>query len=113
MSFSLWLDYGCDTVQLRFYSDCGEGEVIFITGVQIVPTHFFAYVHFLTGLVFFVLAALVLLAAARRLPWNIPVRARYSAVAVVGIVAVACLPLGLDYLTYGHDLTVHLSRSRG
>ena len=112
-SFPLWLDHGCDTLQLSFYADCGEGQVIFITGAQIVPTHSFAYVHFLTGLVFFLLADLVLLAAARRLPWNIPVKARYSAAALLGIVAVACLPLGLDYLTYGHDLTVHLSRIEG
>ena len=65
-SFPLWLDHGCDTLQLSFYADCGEGQVIFITGAQIVPTHSFAYVHFLTGLVFFLLADLVLLAPEER-----------------------------------------------
>lgn len=112
-TFSLWMDHGCDTVQLQFYSDCGEGQVIFITGAQIVPTHSFAYVHFLTALVLFVLVDLVILFATHRLPVSIPVRARYSALALLGIVAVACLPLGLDYLTYGHDLSVHLSRIEG
>ena len=114
VSFSLWMDYGCDTAQMQFYSDCGEGEVTFITEVQIVPTHSFAYVHFLTALAFFALADFIILLATKRLPCPLPtVRARYSAAAIAGIVALACLPLGLDYLTYGHDLTVHLSRIEG
>ena len=45
-SFTLWMEHGCETAQLQFYADCGEGEAIFITGVEIVPTHSFAYVHF-------------------------------------------------------------------
>lgn len=33
--------------------------------------------------------------------------------ALVGIGVFACLPLGLGYLTYGHDLSIHLSRIEG
>ena len=33
--------------------------------------------------------------------------------AVAGIVLLACLPLALGYLTFGHDLSAHLSRIEG
>lgn len=113
-SFTLWMEHGCETAQLQFYADCGEGEAIFITGVEIVPTHSFAYVHFLTALVFFLLADWAVLLAVRVLPFPVKsLRGRYSAVAVAGIVLLACLPLALGYLTFGHDLSAHLSRIEG
>ena len=113
-AFSLWLPDGCERIQLIFSADCGPGEVIYITGVQLIPTHAWAYTRFLTGLVFLLLADWALLIAARRLPFPIrSVRARYSAAALAGIVAFACLPLGLGYLTYAHDLSIHLARIEG
>ncbi|MBM6715975.1 hypothetical protein H6B15_04790 [Gemmiger formicilis] len=113
-TFTLWMEHPCDVVQLQFYSDCGEDQVTFITDVQIIPTHSFAYVHFLTVLALFAAIDWLILVLTRRvaLPWR-TVKARYSALAVVVLVAVACLPLGLDYIIYGHDLTVHLTRIEG
>ncbi len=112
--FTLWMEHGCDVAQMQFYSDCGEGQVTFITGVQIIPTHSFAYVHFLTVLVLFAAIDWILLVVTRRvaLPWR-TLESRYSMLATLGLVAVACLPLGLGYIIYGHDLTVHLSRIEG
>ena len=113
-TFTLWMEHGCEVAQLQFYSDCGEGEVTFITGVQIIPTHSFAYVHFLTFLALFAAIDWVLLVVTRRvtLPWR-TLESRYSIMAVVALVVVACLPLGLGYLTFGHDLSVHLTRIEG
>lgn len=113
-TFTLWMEHDCEVAQLQFYADCGEGEVTFITGVQIIPTHSYAYVRFLTMLALFAAIDWLLLVVTRRvaLPWR-TLQARYSALAVLGLVAVACLPLGLGYITYGHDLTVHLTRIEG
>ena len=113
-NFTLWMEHPCDVVQLQFYANCGEGRVTFITGVQIIPTHSFAYVHFLTVLALFAAIDWLLLVLTRRvaLPWS-TLEARYSIMALVALVAVACLPLGLDYITYGHDLSAHLTRIEG
>lgn len=113
-TFTLWMEHGCEVAQLQFYANCGENQVTFITGVQIIPTHSFAYVHFLTVLALFAALDRLLLVLTRRvaLPWR-TLQARYSALAIVALVAVACLPLGLDYIIYGHDLTVHLTRIEG
>lgn len=112
--FSLWMPYRCETAQLQFYADCGENQVMYITGVQLVPTHSFAYVHFLSAAVFFFLLDWVLLVALRRLPFPLrSVKARYSAAAIAAIVAFACLPLGLNYLPSAHDLSIHLARIEG
>lgn len=113
-NFTLWMEHPCDVVQLQFYANCGEGQVTFITGVQIIPTHSFAYVHFLTVLALFAAIDWLLLVLTRRvaLPWR-TLEARYSIMALVALVAVACLPLGLDYITYGHDLSAHLTRIEG
>lgn len=112
--FSLWMPHGCETAQLQFYADCGEGRAIFITGAQLIPTHAYAYVRLLTGLLFFLLLDLAFLLLTRRLPLPVRgVRARYRWVAMGCIVIMACLPLGLGYLTYGHDLSIHLSRIEG
>lgn len=113
-TFTLWMEHGCDVAQMQFYSDCGEGQVTFITGVQLIPTHSFAYVHFLTMLALFAAIDWLLLVVTRRLPlpWK-TVRARYSAMGLACIVLLACLPLGLGYITYGHDLSVHLTRIEG
>lgn len=113
-TFTLWMEHGCEVAQLQFYANCGENQVTFITGVQIIPTHSFAYVHFLTVLALFAALDWLLLVLTRRvaLPWR-TLQARYSALAIVALVAVACLPLGLDYIIYGHDLTVHLTRIEG
>lgn len=113
-TFTLWMEHGCEVAQLQFYANCGENQVTFITGVQIIPTHSFAYVHFLTVLALFAAIDWLLLVLTRRvaLPWR-TLEARYSAMAIVALVAVACLPLGLGYITYGHDLTVHLTRIEG
>ena len=112
--FSLWMPNGCETAQLQFVSDCGPDQVMYITGVQLTPTHGFAYVRFLSALLFFILADYLLLLGTHRLPFPIrSVRARYSAVAMVGIVLLACIPLGLGYITYGHDLSIHLCRIDG
>ena len=112
--FSLWMPHGCETAQLQFSADCGEGRVMYITGVQLTPTHGYAYVRFLSALVFFVLADYLLLLWKRRLPFPIRgVRSRYTALALAGIVLFACLPLGLGYLPYGHDLSIHLTRIEG
>lgn len=113
-TFTLWMEHDCEVAQLQFYADCGEGQVTFITGVQIIPTHSYAYVRFLTMLALFAAIDWLLLVVTRRvaLPWR-TLQARYSALAVLGLVAVACLPLGLGYITYGHDLTVHLTRIEG
>ena len=32
---------------------------------------------------------------------------------IAGIVLLACLPLGFDYLVYGHDMSIHLTRIEG
>lgn len=113
-TFTLWMEHGCEVAQLQFYANCGENQVTFITGVQIIPTHSFAYVHFLTVLALFAALDWLLLVLTRRvaLPWR-TLQARYSALAIVALVGVACLPLGLDYIIYGHDLTVHLTRIEG
>lgn len=113
-TFTLWMEHDCEVAQLQFYADCGEGQVTFITGVQIIPTHSYAYVRFLTMLALFAAIDWLLLVVTRRvaLPWR-TLQARYSALAILGLVAVACLPLGLGYITYGHDLTVHLTRIEG
>lgn len=112
--FSLWMPYGCETAQLQFTADCGKNQVIYITGAQIVPTHAWAYVRLLTGLVFCAVLDWVILLLTRRIKFPIhTLRGRYIAIALVGIGAFACLPLGLGYLTYGHDLSIHLSRIEG
>lgn len=112
--FSLWLPYGCETAQLQFSADCGAGQVIYITGAQIIPTHAWAYVRLLGGLAVCAGLDLLLLLLTRRVRLPIrTVRGRYIAAALVGIAAFACLPLGLGYLTYGHDLSIHLSRIEG
>ena len=112
--FSLWLPHGCETAQLQFYADCGEQRVIYITGVQLVPTHAWAYVRLLTALALFAVLDWVVLFATRRLPLPVrSVKARYTWVAMGCIVVFACMPLGLGYLTYGHDLSIHLSRIEG
>lgn len=112
--FSLWMPYGCETAQLQFTADCGKNQVIYITGAQIVPTHAWAYVRLLTGLVFCAVLDWVILLLTRRVKFPIhTLRGRYIAMALVGIGAFACLPLGLGYLTYGHDLSIHLSRIEG
>lgn len=112
--FSLWMPHGCETAQLQFSADCGEDQVMYITGVQLTPTHGYAYVRFLTAFVFFALADYLLLLWKRRLPFPIRgLRNRYAALALTGIVLFACLPLGLGYLPYGHDLSIHLTRIEG
>lgn len=112
--FSLWMPYGCETAQLQFTADCGKNQVIYITGAQIVPTHAWAYVRLLTGLAFCAVLDWVILLLTRRVRFPIrPLRGRYVAMALVGIGLFACLPLGLGYLTYGHDLSIHLSRIEG
>lgn len=112
--FSLWMPYGCETAQLQFTADCGKNQVIYITGAQIVPTHAWAYVRLLTGLVFCAVLDWVILLLTRRVKFPIhTLRGRYIAMALVGIGVFACLPLGLGYLTYGHDLSIHLSRIEG
>ena len=98
--FSLWMPYGCETAQLQFTADCGKNQVIYITGAQIVPTHAWAYVRLLTGLVFCAVLDWVILLLTRRVKFPIhTLRGRYIAMALVGIGAFACLPLGLGYLT--------------
>ena len=112
--FSLWMPYGCETAQLQFTADCGKNQVIYITGAQIVPTHAWAYVRLLTGLVFCAVLDWVILLLTRRVKFPIhTLRGRYIAMALVGVGVFACLPLGLGYLTYGHDLSIHLSRIEG
>lgn len=112
--FSLWMPYGCETAQLQFTANCGEDRVIYITGAQIVPTHAWAYVRLLTGLAFFAVLDWLLLLLTRRVRFPIrTLRGRYIAAALVGIGLFACLPLGLGYLTYGHDLSIHLARIEG
>lgn len=112
--FSLWMPNGCESAQLQFAADCGEERVMYITGVQFMPTHAYAYVRFLQTLLFFVLADYLLLLALHRLPFPLRgVRARYGAVAMAGLILLACLPLGLGYLPYGHDLSIHLTRIEG
>ena len=112
--FSLWMPYGCETAQLQFTADCGKNQVIYITGAQIVPTHAWAYVRLLTGLAFCAVLDWVILLLTRRVKFPIhTLRGRYIAMALVGIGVFACLPLGLGYLTYGHDLSIHLSRIEG
>ena len=109
--FSLWMPYECENAQLKFSAN---GGVMFVTGAEITPTHSWAYVRFLTLAVFFLLADWILLMALRRLPFPIrSVRMRYSALVIVGIVLLACLPLGFDYLVYGHDMSIHLTRIEG
>ena len=109
--FSLWMPYGCENTQLQFSAD---GGVMFVTGVEITPTHSWAYVRFLTLAVFLLLADWVLLVALHRLPPPIrDVRMRYSALAIAAMVLAACLPLGFDYLIYGHDMSIHLTRIEG
>mgnify|MGYP002552566074 CR=1 FL=1 len=98
--FSLWMPYGCETAQLQFTADCGKNQVIYITGAQIVPTHAWAYVRLLTGLVFCAVLDWVILLLTRRVKFPIhTLRGRYIAMALVGIGVFACLPLGLGYLT--------------
>lgn len=109
--FSLWMPYECENAQLKFSAN---GGVMFVTGAEITPTHSWAYVRFLTLAVFFLLADWILLMALRRLPFPIrSVRMRYSALVITGIVLLACLPLGFDYLVYGHDMSIHLTRIEG
>ena len=109
--FSLWMPYECENAQLKFSAN---GGVMFVTGAEITPTHSWAYVRFLTLAVFFLLADWILLMALRRLPFPIrSVRVRYSALVIAGIVLLACLPLGFDYLVYGHDMSIHLTRIEG
>lgn len=68
----------------------------------------------LTGLVFCAVLDWVILLLTRRVKFPIhTLRGRYIAMALVGIGVFACLPLGLGYLTYGHDLSIHLSRIEG
>lgn len=112
--FTLWMPYASDVTQLKFNADCAAGQVMRVSEVQIIPTRAWAYTRFLSLLAFFVLADWALLIATRRLP--LPVRSvqkRYSAAAVLAITAFACLPLGLGYLTYAHDLSIHLTRIEG
>ena len=88
--FSLWMPYGCETAQLQFTADCGKKQVIYITGAQIVPTHAWAYVRLLTGLVFCAVLDWVILLLTRRVKFPIhTLRGRYIAMALV---ASACLP---------------------
>lgn len=109
--FSLWMPYECENAQLKFSAN---GGVMFVTGAEITPTHSWAYVRFLTLAAFFLLADWILLMALRRLPFPIrSVRMRYSALVIAGIVLLACLPLGFDYLVYGHDMSIHLTRIEG
>ena len=109
--FSLWMPYACENAQLQFSSN---GGVMFVTGAEIIPTHAWAYVRFLTLAAFFLLADWALLVALRKLPFPIKtLRMRYSAMVIAGIVLVACLPLGFDYLIYGHDMSIHLTRIEG
>lgn len=109
--FSLWMPHACENAQLQFSSN---GGVMFVTGAEIIPTHAWAYVRFLTLAAFFLLADWVLLVALRKLPFPIKtLRMRYSALVIAGIVLVACLPLGFDYLIYGHDMSIHLTRIEG
>lgn len=109
--FSLWMPYECENTQLKFSAN---GGVMFVTGAEITPTHSWAYVRFLTLAVFFLLADWILLMVLRRLPFPIrSVRMRYSALVIAGIVLLACLPLGFDYLVYGHDMSIHLTRIEG
>ena len=109
--FSLWMPYECENAQLKFSAN---GGVMFVTGAEITPTHSWAYVRFLTLAVFFLLADWILLMVLRRLPFPIrSVRMRYSALVIAGIVLLACLPLGFDYLVYGHDMSIHLTRIEG
>ena len=114
VSFSLWMPYSSDITQVKFDADCAEGEFLRVTEVQLIPTHAWAYTRFLNLLVFFVLADWALLLATRRLPLPVrTVKGRYSAMAVLAITAFACLPLGLGYLSYAHDMSIHLTRIEG
>lgn len=112
--FDLWLPYGCRGAQVEFYADCAELRALNITGVQFVPTRARAYLRLLTAVLLFALADLAALIALRRLP--LPGRnaeQRAAALAVGCILLFACMPLGLGYLTYGHDLSIHLARIEG
>lgn len=65
-------------------------------------------------LVFCAVLDWVILLLTRRVKFPIhTLRGRYITMALVGIGVFACLPLGLGYLTYGHDLSIHLSRIEG
>lgn len=76
--FSLWMPYGCETAQLQFTADCGKNQVTYITGAQIVPTHAWAYVRLLTGLVFCAVLDWVILLLTRRVKFPIhTLRGRY------------------------------------
>ncbi len=109
--FSLWMPYDCETTQLHFWCD---GGIMYVTGVQFIPTHGMAYVHFLTVLCLFLLLDGALFVWRGVLPDPCPApAARYSAVAIAAMVLLACLPLGLDYLPFGHDLSIHLARIEG
>ncbi|HJD20300.1 MAG TPA: hypothetical protein H9915_00615 [Candidatus Gemmiger faecigallinarum] len=109
--FSLWMPHGCENAQLQFSAN---GGVMFVTGAELIPTHAWAYVRFLTLAAFLLLADWCLLIAAGRLPFPIrSIKMRYSAAAIAGVVMLACLPLGFDYLIYGHDMSIHLTRIEG
>ena len=109
--FSLWMPTHQESAQLQFTAN---GGVMYVTDVQLIPTHSWAYVRFLSLAVFLLLANWLLLLLTHRVPFPIrSVKARYSLLAIAGIVALACLPLGFNYLMYGHDLSIHLARIEG
>ncbi|MDD4850119.1 MAG: hypothetical protein PHO10_05405, partial [Gemmiger sp.] len=109
--FSLWMPTHRTDAQLQFSSN---GGVMYITGAQMIPTHAYAYVRFLTALAFFALLDWLLLLATHRLAFPIKtVRGRYIALALGGIIAFASLPTLCNYVLYGHDLSIHLARIEG
>lgn len=102
---------GEDAVYLRVVGTCGAGQSIRLHSVQLVPNRAFAVSRFVSALVLLALLDWLLLVLLRRLPFPLrQVKARYSALFLLGVVILACLPLGLNYMITGHDLSVHLNR---
>ncbi|MGN0983301.1 MAG: hypothetical protein ACI4OI_00545, partial [Gemmiger sp.] len=114
VAFSFWANEPCVNTQIHFSAQLEEGQSIRIINAQLVPTHSYAYVRFLNALLVLLLLDWALLVFTRRIPLPVRgVRARYTAVALLAITAFGCVPIGLNYLTYGHDLSVHLCRIEG
>ena len=109
--FSLWMPTAQSQAQLQFSSD-GSG-ILYITGAQITPTHAWAYVRFLRLAAGLLALDLLLLALARRLPQPAGLRSvsrRYALLALAAVTVLGCLPLGVNTLVQGHDLSIHLTR---
>lgn len=113
---SLWMPYGCSTAQLLFTAHCADGQEMYITGAQLIPTHSFAYMHGICLLLFFVVLDWAVLIFTRRIGLPKPLRglhSRYGCILLVGVVAFSLLPMGTNYLPFAHDMSVHLARIDG